>query len=87
MDLSTPKNFIFQTLCKLKWGQIMQINEIPLRNDPTQKRILIKIKWNTSNEYNARINNGDTIKLVHTENSPWFWKVVLGKTNTPCISV
>ena len=79
MELSTPKNYIFQTLCRLKWGRIIHINEIPLRNDPTQKRIIIKIKWNSSSEYKERINNGDSIKLVHDENSPWFWKVVLSR--------
>ena len=79
MELSTPKNYIFQTLCRLKWGRILHINEIPLRNDPTQKRIIIKIKWNSSSEYKERINNGDSIKLVHDENSPWFWKVVLSR--------
>ena len=81
MELSTPRNYIFQTLCKLKWGKIIKINEIPLRNDPTQKRILIKIRWNQSNEYESRINNGDIIKLIHNENSPWFWKVVISKTS------
>ena len=80
MDMMTPKNHIQTTLCKLNWGKIMYITEIPLRNDPTQKRILIRIKWNMSNEYKDRIINGDCIKLVHSENSPWFWKIVLGKT-------
>lgn len=80
MDLSTSKNYIQQTLCNLKWGKILYINEIPLRNDPTQKRVLIRIKWNSSNEYQDRINKGDSIKLVHSDKSPWYWKIVLGKT-------
>ena len=80
MDLTTPKNYIQQTLFKLNWGKILSISEIPLRNDPTQKRILIRIKWNMSSEYKDRIQNGDCIKLVHSDKSPWFWKIMLGKT-------
>lgn len=79
MEISTPTKYIFQKLCKLKWGRIIKIIEIPLRNDPTHKRIIIKIKWNSSSEYKERIDNGDCIKLVHDEQSPWFWKVVLSR--------
>jgi hypothetical protein len=85
MESNTPKQYIFSTLCKLNWGQISIINEIPLRNEPTHKRILIKVKWDTSKspdviEYRTRITKGDSVKLVHNINSPWFWKIVLGKS-------
>jgi hypothetical protein len=87
MELATSKNYIHQTLTKLKWGSILKINEIPLRNDPSQKRVLIKIRWtDDSNRYKDRIDKGDSIKLVHSENSPWFWKIVQSKT-MPSISV
>jgi len=82
MDLTTPKNYIQQTLYKLNWGKILYINEIPLRNDPTQKRVLIRIKWTEHNQYKDQIDKGDSIKLVHSDKSPWFWKIVLGKTCT-----
>ena len=82
VGISTPKNYIQNTVNKLNWGRIIYINEIPLRNDPSQKRILIRIKWNASNEYKDRLDNGDSIKLVQMDNSPWFWKIVLGKINS-----
>jgi hypothetical protein len=81
MEITTPKPYIFSTLCKLKWGHISILNEIPLRNEPNQKRILIKVRWDpTSEDVRSRIQNGDSVKLVHDINSPWFWKVVLGKS-------
>jgi hypothetical protein len=87
MEVTISKNYIHQTLTKLKWGSIIKINEIPLRNDPSQKRVIIKIRWtDDSNRYKERIDKGDSIKLVHSENSPWFWKIVQSKT-MPNISV
>jgi hypothetical protein len=67
------KNLYFQYFCKIE-----AINEIPLRNDTKHKRIIIKILWNetTPNSINmiSRLNNNETIKIVH--NMPWYWKVV-----------
>jgi hypothetical protein len=81
MEMTTPKQYIFTTLCKLNWGHISILNEIPLRNEPTQKRILIRVKWDpNASEYKSRILKGDSVKLVHNINSPWFWKIVLGKS-------
>jgi len=81
MDINTPNRYIFSTLCKLKWGHISILKEVPLRNEPNQKRILIKVRWDpTSEDMRTRIQNGESVKLVHDINSPCFWKVVLGKS-------
>lgn len=81
MDLNIQRKYILNTLYKLKWGHISIINEIPLRNEPDQKRILIRIKWDEcADDIRSRVSNGDSIKLVHDINSPWFWKIVLGKS-------
>ena len=81
MDLTIQRKYIQNTLYKLKWGHISIINEIPLRNEPDQKRILVRIKWDEcAGDIRSRVNNGDSIKLVHDINSPWFWKIVLGKS-------
>ncbi len=81
MEITTPKQYVFSTLCKLNWGHISILNEIPLRNEPMQKRILIKVRWDsTSEDVRTRIQNGDSVKLVHDINSPLFWKIVLGKS-------
>ena len=86
IDVRTPNKYIFQSLCKLNWGKISILNEIPLRNDPTQKRILIKVKWNSDTEttMKTKLDNGDIIKLVHDINSPWFWKIMLSN-NHKCL--
>lgn len=78
IENSITKTYIFNTFAKLKIGKIEAINEIPLRNDTKHKRIIIKILWNetTPNSINmiSRLNNNETIKIVH--NMPWYWKVV-----------
>ncbi len=81
VDIKIPKQYILTTLYKLNWGYVTITNEIPLRNEPSHKRIFIRIKWNEcSDEVRTRINTGESIKIVHDINSPWFWKVVLGKS-------
>jgi hypothetical protein len=78
MDTTTQKQYILNTLYKLKWGHISIVNEIPLRNEPNHKRILIRVKWDECmDDIRKRIHDGNSIKLVHDINSPWFWKIVL----------
>lgn len=78
IDINTSKQYIFTTMCKLRWGHISILNEIPLRNDQTQKRVIIRVKWNATvdTETKDRLNDGDTLKLVHDINSPWFWRIM-----------
>jgi len=78
IESSIHKTFVFKKLCELKWGFIEKITEIPLKNDPTQKRIIIKIKWNKEEEIQEikeKIRTGESIKLVYDKFLPWFWKI------------
>jgi hypothetical protein len=82
MPTTLSKSYVFQSLCRLKWGHITILNEIPLRNDPTQKRVLFRIRWSFNEnavEYKKKIQNGDDIKMVHDMTSPYFWKIVVGR--------
>ena len=85
MPTTMSKSYVFQSLCRLKWGHISILNEIPLRNDPTQKRVLFRVRWGATEnavEYKAKIQNGDDIKMVHDIASPFFWKIVMGRETT-----
>ena len=77
MESKTSKEFILQTMNKLQIGRIEKITEIPLRNDPKHKRVIIKVRWtpseNTTNIL-SRLENDQTIKVVYEW--PWFWKMV-----------
>ena len=82
MPTTLSKSYVFQSLCRLKWGHISIVNEIPLRNDPTQKRVLFRVRWGANEnarEYRDKIQNGDDIKMVHDITSPYFWKIVVGR--------
>jgi hypothetical protein len=78
IEASITKDYIFNVFSKLKIGYIEKIIEIPLKNDPKHKRIIIKIIWSEINpksiDIQKRISNQETIKVVH--NMPWYWKVV-----------
>jgi hypothetical protein len=81
MDKNIPKEYIIDKLRKLNFGYIEKIIEIPLKNGTDNKRVLIKIKWNSfpnTINYKKRLNNGESIKLVYDMiNAPWFWKIVV----------
>tara|TARA_B110000285_G_scaffold228008_1_gene290275 strand:+ start:3482 stop:3679 length:198 start_codon:yes stop_codon:yes gene_type:complete len=58
-------------------GNIEKLNEIPLRKDPTHKRVIMKMRWDKNNVKTKEILNKMTefgsVKLVY--NMPWYWKV------------
>lgn len=78
LDINIPKEYIFHTLAKLKIGYIKNITEIPLRNDATQKRIIIKLQWNKHSPKSIQmqeiLSQKGCVKLVHS--MPWYWKIV-----------
>lgn len=77
IDTNISKEYIYNKLCSLQIGRIEKFVEIPLKNDPTHKRIIIKLKWNNENKAinikNTLETNG-SIKLVY--DMPWYWKMV-----------
>jgi len=71
----------------VKWniGFICNIKEIPLRNDPSNKRIIIKLLCDSANSAMIKdtIDRYGTIKLVY--DIPWYWKIsytIQNKKNT-----
>lgn len=78
VSAKTTKEFIYSRLCNLDMGSIERISEFPLKNDPTHKRIIFKIKWQnneTSKTAQKYLSNNNTINIVY--DTPWFWKVVV----------
>ena len=77
IESSVSKDYIYKTLCNLQVGSILNITEIPLKNDPTHKRAIIKINWNrtqTSLDMQKTIKDRGSVKLVY--DMPWYWKIV-----------
>jgi len=77
MDSSVPKEYICKKITDMNAGYVQRITEIPLRNDPTQKRIIIKLAWNNNMQsvrIQQQLSDLGSIKLVH--DMPWFWKIV-----------
>lgn len=78
IENTIQREFIFKKLCLLNIGYIQKLTEIPLKSNPDYKRILIKIKWNTSQktlDFKNKLMSGQTIKLVYE--NPWFWKICM----------
>ena len=64
---------VFQNL---NIGVIEGIIEIPFKDSPKYKRIIVRVNWNdsdTSTFFLDRFQQGKNIKLVYDQNSPWFW--------------
>jgi hypothetical protein len=77
IDSKITKDYIYDKLCNLQVGKIERITEIPLKNDPTHKRILFKMKWKnneTSKKMQEQLEKTNTINIVY--DMPWYWKVV-----------
>ena len=69
---------IYSVFKKLYIGIIERMTEIPLKNDEEHKRVIIRIKWNDteqSKNIQTRLINGEPINIVYE--LPWFWKIVL----------
>jgi hypothetical protein len=68
------KQYIFSIFCALKIGFVEKLTEVPIRNDPSHKRIFVKIKWNQSelSKYICkRFESGENVKVVYSD--PWYW--------------
>ena len=75
VDNIIQKKTIFEKICALRIGFIEKIIEVPLKNDETGKRVIIKFKtWvenETSNQITNRFAENKDIKIVY--NDPWYW--------------
>ena len=83
IDSNITREYIINSLHKMNIGKIEKLIELPLKNNPAYKRILIYVKWNDDAndsmiDIKNRLLNNETIKLVH--NMPWYWKMVVAQT-------
>lgn len=78
METCFKREYILNKLLKLQIGTVETIREIPLKNEPTYKRVLLQIQWNEeprTENIKKRLFNNDSIKLVH--DGKWYWKLLL----------
>ena len=76
IESSIPKSQIFNTFCRLKVGIIESVVEIPFKDMPRYKRIIVKLKWNDSDRAKymlARFREDKNVKIVYNSPEPWFW--------------
>jgi hypothetical protein len=76
IESTIKREFIFKKLCMLKIGYIQKMTEIPLKNNPNFKRILVRIQWNDSekaNKFKEILNQVGSVNFVY--DMPWFWKI------------
>jgi len=77
VDTNIKRRYICDTINKLQIGYIENINEIPLRNDPLHKRIIITMKWDLTSELTKymqdKFHEKGSVKVVH--DTPWYWKI------------
>lgn len=77
VDAKITSSYIYNTISNLNIGDIERINEIPLRNDPAYKRVIITMKWDTQSEVakyiQVKFNEIGSVKVVH--DMPWYWKI------------
>jgi signal transduction histidine kinase len=83
VDKTITKTQIFEFFKKLKIGYIIKIIENPLKNEPTGKRILIRIDWNNSEKsinIQDRLIKNEPVQLVYQ--FPFYWKLVANQPYT-----
>ena len=77
VDSTMSRNYIEQIIYNMNIGYIERLNEFPLRNYPSHKLIIMKIKWNTknmkTNKILSQLNEMGSVNLVY--DMPWYWKI------------
>lgn len=77
VGIDIKKQQIFEAFGALKVGFIDKITEMPLRNDESGKRVVIKfrtwVKTPLSTRILERLDAGKDIKIVYA--NPWYWIV------------
>lgn len=89
VDTNITKQEIFDKIRALRVGFIEKIIEIPLKNDDTSKRVIVKFKtWvenELSNKILTRFAENKDIKIVYNE--PWYWVAYQMKQKTQVIDI
>lgn len=81
MDLQFTPEYVSNIISKLHLGDIEKVTEIPLKNDPTHKRIMLKIRWEPTNENSEKIKTrlikNEPVQVVY--DGKWYWKLMISK--------
>ena len=80
MESCFKLDYVISKIVNLKIGTIESIKEIPLKNEPSHKRIIMQIRWNeepNTENIKTRLNKNDSIKIVYDDK--WYWKLLLAK--------
>ena len=78
MDVNTTREYMIEQVNSLKIGHIRQLREVPLKNDPEHKRVLMRFHWEdsiNSTKLQKKLVELGSLKIVHE--MPWYWKVVV----------
>jgi len=76
IEASIPKSLILNTFTNLKIGEIDGVIEIPFKDASRYKRIIVKIRWNDSEQTRFILNRfqeGKNVKIVYSSSLPWYW--------------
>ena len=81
VEASMTLDYIKSKLNGLNIGHVRHIREIPLRSDPTHKRILMRFHWNENNNKSTvlqkKMEELGSLKVVY--DMPWYWKLVIAQ--------
>lgn len=81
VEASMTLDYIKSKLNGLNIGHVRHIREIPLRSDPTHKRILMRFHWNENNNKSTvlqkQMEELGSLKVVY--DMPWYWKLVVAQ--------
>ena len=82
IDATIPKSMILSTFQNLNIGAIEGVVEIPFKDAPKYKRIIVKLQWNVSDRAKFmldRFQDGKNVKIVYNSQLPWYWICVPNK--------
>ena len=81
VESSMTMDYIKNKINSLNIGYIRHIREIPLKSDPTHKRILMRFDWKQNNDKSIvlqqQLEEFGSLKVVY--NMPWYWKLVIAQ--------
>ena len=78
MSSTISRKQIFETFVKLNIGYIDRITENPLRSDSKYKRVIIRIRWDNTQQLATEIQEQLQDKTNHINivyDMPWFWQI------------
>jgi hypothetical protein len=76
IEATIPKSVILSTFQNLNIGVIEGVIEIPFKDAPKYKRIIVKLQWNDSEKSQfilGRFQDGKNVKIVYNSQLPWYW--------------